>query len=236
MYWRPRTPIKDAELISLLRTHLAPQLPGNDWLLLKGLTVVRVTGFLMTGLSFEKGSSSTDVTVYVFTRPLYWPASEYAVGLGGRIGEWIGRGDTWWEFGLVDRRDKSAAELSAAIIEHALPTLSLINDEDSVVRLVKSNLTGPVFSIHDIFLNAEQGYDLAFGYLCAWSGHNLMARFTLSRALRYMSKDRQAEQIEHLRTTLRLLDKPAEVREFLTRTGNEIRSRLKLDSPRAFRV
>jgi hypothetical protein len=257
--------LRKREIKQFLLDHLGPRLQDQDWLLLDDEGLVKVRDETTFGLHTQRSDVGPSFVFWVSIRPLYWPASLGAVGIGDRIGRWChpreGLGEGWVDLGSPDLAEETAHRLAPVINTRVAPWLAQFPDGEAVLQSASSwrHPFDPVFGWIQTGSNSIS--DL-YAYMWAWSGSRRKARASLKAAIsdirhqvahvrRELARGRRKSpptpqgmedesnydatwdsRIAHLEHTLKLLDKPEELRAFLQETANKNRVESKLDRAR----
>jgi hypothetical protein len=221
--------VKGRVLKELFVRHMFPHINQQDLLLVGNTDLVCLRDQLLLGINVQQSSFGDSITANIHIKPLYWP-NRYAFGISSRIGDFIGRGDTWWDLERVDRAPPKLKDLAEALNKHVLPLFARIRTEADVIAQVFSCFSGPMLSVNDVLLCGDRGDTSALGYIAARDGNWVLAQLLLRQAHRELKRWPECEpEREHIRQTLSLLRSKDELCQFFDATASEQRGEMKLD-------
>jgi hypothetical protein len=220
-----------------LLNHLVPQLEDRDWLLYRGDTLLKVKDEILLGLACDRSGTGSAI-LRVMIRPLYWPAPAGAFGIMEPIGRWFSKkdrmGQGWMDLDGPEQAEEQARKFSPVINTRITPFFAALVDGPAVLRYERTHFTDPILSCNPFVAGPRPNTEI-LGYIAAWSGEKRQARSWLKAVLsrRGEGDTRRIEEEElHIQETLRLLDQPQQLREFLQETADRMRAEMKLERAR----
>ena len=227
--------LRKNDIQAFILDDVMPLLDDQDWHLYQRDTLMKVRDEVIYGLCFERSRFGPFFTVRVHIRPLYWPPKFYAFGLMDQFDRWLDGHGSWLELNGPTERKEVARRVSRTLNRSVIPFFEAVPDSASILRYHNRHAWGPMLAWGRSVLGYLYSPWGPLGYLSAWCGSSLQARFYLWQELRDLRGSESAvvpEWREHARQTLRLLKRPTELRRFLEETASEVRQTLRLDRAR----
>lgn len=219
-----------------LLNHLVPQLEDRDWLFYQGDTLLKVKDEILLGLVCDRSDTGSAI-FRVMIRPLYWPAPAQAFGIMEPIGRWFSKQDQmsqWMYLDGPELAEEQAHKFAPVINARISPFLAALVDGPAVLRYERTHFRDPILSWNPFVAGPRPNTEI-LAYIAAWSGEKRQARSWLKGALsqrRGGDSRRIGEEELHIQKTLRLLDQPQQLREFLQETVDRVRAEMKLERAR----
>lgn len=112
--------MRKKKITQILKKYFKSFMEKNNFKVLNGDTIVRVTNNLMQGVYFQPSAYSESVNITVFIQPLFIPRENIVLSFGERWGVVMGKGDYWVKMENETDTEKAVNEILFFINEYTL--------------------------------------------------------------------------------------------------------------------
>jgi hypothetical protein len=137
--------MRKQKITQILKKYFKNFIRENNFKLLNGDTVVRVTNNLIQGIYFQPSSYSESVNVTVFIQPLFMPRENIVLSFGERWGVVMRKGDYWIKVGDEIDTMNAVSEILFFIKEYTLNWFNMTKSSCELLENYEKHIESPFF-------------------------------------------------------------------------------------------